>query len=67
VGVDRIALEDGIGVAGAYAGDVNGDGVSDLSIVFTNGGGSAVLLGVSDFSLVGFAPAQDLSNPALLF
>jgi hypothetical protein len=64
--VDKIALADGIGVAGSYAGDVNGDGVTDLSIVFTNGGGSAVLLGVSDYSLVGFAPAHDLSNPAVI-
>ena len=66
VAVDKIALADGIGVAGSYAGDVNGDGVTDLSIVFTNGGGSAVLLGVSDYSLVGFAPAHDLSNPAVI-
>ncbi|HET9638589.1 MAG TPA: cadherin domain-containing protein [Allosphingosinicella sp.] len=63
VGVDRIALEDGIGVAGGQVGDVNGDGIQDLTLVFTNGGGTAVLLGVSDFSLVDFAPAQDLSNP----
>jgi VCBS repeat-containing protein len=63
VGIDRIALEDGIGVSGGQAGDVNGDGITDLTLVFTNGGGTAVLLGVSDFSLVGFAPAQDLSNP----
>jgi hypothetical protein len=65
-GVDRIALEDGIGVAGSQVGDVNGDGVQDLTIAFTKGGGSAVLLGVSDFSLVDFAPAQDLSNPAVI-
>jgi VCBS repeat-containing protein len=66
-GVDRLALESGIGVAGSHVSDVNGDGMLDLTVAFTNGGGSAVLLGVSDFSLVGFAPAQDLSNPALLF
>lgn len=63
VGIDRIALEDGIGVSGGQAGDFNGDGIMDLTLVFTNGGGQAVLLGVSDFSLVDFAPAQDLSNP----
>ena len=67
VGVDRLALEAGIGVAGSQTSDVNGDGVLDTTVAFTNGGGSAVLLGVSDFSLVGFAPAQDLSNPTLLF
>jgi hypothetical protein len=66
-GVDRIALEDGIGVAGSETSDVNGDGVLDTTVVFTKGGGSVVLLGVSDFGLVGFAPAQDLSNPTLLF
>jgi VCBS repeat-containing protein len=63
VGVDKIALESGIGVAGHQTSDVNGDGVLDTTVAFTNGGGSVVLLGVSDFSLVGFAPAQDLSNP----
>lgn len=66
VGVDRIALEDGIGVAGGQVGDVNGDGIQDLTLVFTNGGGTAVLLGVSDFSLVGFAPAQDLSSAMVI-
>jgi VCBS repeat-containing protein len=66
VGVDRLELESGIGVAGSQFGDVNGDGVLDLSIAFTHGGGTAVLLGVSDFSLVDFAPVQDLSSAALL-
>jgi uncharacterized protein len=66
VGVDRLALEAGIGVAGSQTSDVNGDGVLDTTVAFTNGGGSAVLLGVSDFSLVGFAPAQDLSNPMMI-
>jgi hypothetical protein len=44
-----------------------GDGVQDLTLFFINGGGHVVLLGVSDFSLIGFAPAQDLSSPTALF
>jgi hypothetical protein len=35
--------------------DTNGDGVKDLSIAFSNGGGSLVLLGVTDFGSVHFA------------
>jgi Ca2+-binding RTX toxin-like protein len=60
VGVDRISLEDGMAVAGDHTSDVNGDGVLDTTLAFTHGGGSAVLLGVTDYSLVGFAPPQDL-------
>jgi hypothetical protein len=33
-------------------GDVNHDGIADLTIAFSNGGGQAVLLGVGDMSAV---------------
>jgi VCBS repeat-containing protein len=51
---DRIGLEDGIGVRSWTVSDVNHDGHLDLTLAFSNGGGSAVLLGVSDFSAVHF-------------
>jgi uncharacterized protein len=47
---DRIVLENGIGLAGAKVGDVNGDGIADLTLAFTRGGGSAVLLGVNSLA-----------------
>lgn len=43
---DRIELYDGIGVGGMIQRDVNWDGKVDLTLLFTKGGGSAVLLGV---------------------
>jgi VCBS repeat-containing protein len=51
---DRIGLEDGIGVRSWTVSDVNHDGHLDLILAFSNGGGSAVLLGVSDFGAVHF-------------
>jgi len=57
---DSIGFEDGIGVRSWTVSDVNHDGHLDLTLAFSNGGGSAVLLGVSDFSAVHFidpAPA----------
>ena len=43
---DRIELYDGISLAGLFATDVNDDGIADLVLSFTNGGGSVTLLGV---------------------
>jgi VCBS repeat-containing protein len=57
---DRIGFEDGIGVKNWTVSDVNHDGIADLTLAFSNGGGSAVLLGLSDFSAVHFA------DPALV-
>ena len=53
---DRIVLGEGIGLAGAKVGDVNGDGIADLTLAFSKGGGSAVLLGVD--SLAGVTIVQ---------
>jgi Ca2+-binding RTX toxin-like protein len=49
---DRIQLDSGISVKSWTVGDVNHDGIADLTIAFSNGGGQAVLLGVSDFGSV---------------
>ena len=52
VAEDRLVLADGVGVQSHRVGDVNGDGIADLTIAFNRGGGSVVLLGVSDFGAV---------------
>ena len=49
---DRIQLDSGISVKSWTVGDVNHDGIADLTLAFSNGGGQAVLLGVSDFGSV---------------
>lgn len=54
--LDRIVL-DGVAVKSHQIGDVNGDGVKDLTIAFTNGGGAAVLLGVGSLAGVQFVEA----------
>ena len=61
-GIDRILLEDGIAVKSVKIGDADNDGVTDLSIAFTNGGGSVLLLGVSSLAQVDFADPADLAN-----
>jgi VCBS repeat-containing protein len=65
VGVDRLVL-DGVSVKGTRSGDVDGDGVADLTILFNNGGGSVTLLGVSGFAGVIFANPEILgTHPAV--
>ena len=54
---DRIQLDSGVAVKSWAVGDVNHDGIADLTIAFSNGGGQAVLLGVSDFGAVHIDPA----------
>jgi hypothetical protein len=53
--IDSLFLDDGVSVKSWKVEDVNHDGVQDLSIAFSNGGGSLVLLGVSSFASVHFA------------
>lgn len=62
VGVDRLVLQDGIGVKNAFIADVDQDGEDDLVIAFTNGGGAVALLGVTNFGAVGFAGPEALSG-----
>jgi len=62
VGVDRLVLQDGIAVKNAFIADVDEDGVDDLVIAFTNGGGAVALLGVTNFAAVGFAGPEALDG-----
>jgi VCBS repeat-containing protein len=64
---DQLFLESGIGIAGSQVGDVNGDSIADLTIAFSNGGGSVVLLGVSDFGAVDVSSAQAQAAAAAAF
>ena len=63
-------LTEGIEVQSHQVRDVNGDGIADLTIAFSRGGGSATLLGVSDFSAVdidsGFSALFGATQPDLL-
>ena len=63
-GLDKLVLEDGISVKSAKVEDVNHDGIADLSIAFSNGGGSVTLLGVSALSDVTFGPSALLPPAA---
>jgi VCBS repeat-containing protein len=63
VSADSIFLEDRIEVRSAKVADVNGDGVADLTIAFSNGGGSAVLLGVAGIDLLNFDGPEILAGP----
>lgn len=65
VGEDRIVLEDGIGLAGAKVGDVNGDGIADLTLAFSKGGGSAVLLGVDSLAGVTIVDAPAFASASV--
>lgn len=49
---DSIRLDDGVRLARTTVVDRNGDGIDDLLLSFSNGGGSLVLLGLSDPGLV---------------
>ena len=62
LGVDRLLLQDGIGVKNHFVADVDEDGTLDLVISFTKGGGAVALLGVTDFGAVDLAGPGDLSG-----
>ena len=65
MGEDRIVLEDGVGLAGAKVGDVNGDGIADLTLAFSKGGGSAVLLGVDSLAGVTIVDAPAFASASV--
>jgi VCBS repeat-containing protein len=52
--LDRLHLDDGIGVKSWSVKDVDHDGHSDLVLALSNGGGQVTLLGVGDFGAVQF-------------
>ena len=63
---DRLVLQDGIRVKSARLEDIDGDGVLDLTIGFSGGGGSVTLLGVSSAADVRFEMPEILgSHPAI--
>jgi len=51
---DQLFLDTGIAVKGFTVADVDHDGIKDLTITLSNGGGAVTLLGVSDYSAVHF-------------
>jgi hypothetical protein len=59
VSLDRLVLADGVSVRKTVVRDFDGDGVADLKISFTNGGGDVTLAGVSDFGSVQFASVAE--------
>lgn len=63
---DRVVLLDDAEVKSATVADVNGDGIADLTLAFTNGAGSAILLGVGALGPVVFADPEILAgHPAV--
>ena len=65
--LDTLFLEDGAQVKSYKVEDVNHDGIKDLSIAFSHGGGSVTLLGVSDFGAVHFGQDPTPLGNASLF
>lgn len=56
---DRLVLADGVSIRSTSLRDVDGDGIRDLQISFTKGGGQLTLLGVDSIDKVGFASLGD--------
>jgi Ca2+-binding RTX toxin-like protein len=52
--LDAILLQGGVSLKQATVTDHDGDGTDDLVLSFKNGGGTLILLGVSDASAVDF-------------
>jgi VCBS repeat-containing protein len=59
VALDRLVLSDGIEVRKSVVRDFDGDGIADLRLSFSKGGGEVTLLGVSDVNSVQFASTAD--------
>ena len=62
VGIDALGLANGISVKSAKVSDLNRDGIADLTIAFSNGGGSVVLYGVDSLSDVTFESSAFLAG-----
>ncbi|HEX8443383.1 MAG TPA: Calx-beta domain-containing protein [Allosphingosinicella sp.] len=57
--VDKLVLDEGVQINKVTVRDFDGDGVNDLRIAFSHGGGDVTLLGVSDLDSVQFASVGD--------
>lgn len=64
--LDRILLASNLSLTNSTVGDVNRDGVADLTLTFT-GGTSAIVLGVSDISAITIVRTSDplITDPTL--